>query len=196
MPKFYFAAGDLSDGPVSATAGVEADTLELAKAAVTDYLAEAEVQGAPPGVIPLCTDEGLQIHVRITPEAVADAANWESDDGEVEEPTKLEQPDDGFPDKEEYLQGAGYCPFCKSAQIEGDSLEVEGDAVYQDVRCLECEAQWQDEYHLKNARVLYPPSATPHADGVVRCTGCGDDVDRRSTCGECRQCTGCCSCNT
>jgi len=165
MPKFHFAVGDVSDGPVSATAAVEADDFDDARARLTDYLAEAEVQGAPPGVIPLCTDEGLQIHVRVTPEAVDDGANWDSDDVDLDtnEPTKLEEiagvEQLDAESKSQYLQNAGYCPFCRSVQIEGDSLEVEGDAVYQDVKCLECEARWQDEYHLKNVRVLDRPSA-------------------------------------
>ncbi len=198
MPKFHFAVGDVSDGPVSATAGVEADSIGAALARLTDFVTEVEVRGAPPGVIALCTEEGLQVHVRVTQDAIDDLGNWDSDDVDVDEPTKVEpaSPADDFPGKEEYLQDTGYCPFCRSVQIEGDSLEVEGDAVYQDVRCLECAAAWQDEYHLKNARVLNRPVSEPHVDGIVRCTSCEEDVDRRATCSECRQCTSCCSCNT
>lgn len=205
MPKFHFSAGDLAVGHASAAASVEAPDLETAKARLAEYVEEAQENGAPEGVIPLCTEETLRLHVRLTPDAIADTNNWESDDVEIPYDEDAQPgygtalpPPEGLTgdDVLEYLQNAGHCPFCKSVQIEGDSLEVEGDAVYQDVRCLECDARWQDEYHLKNLHVLDRPSAEPHADGIVRCTGCGDDVERQSTCRECRQCTSCCSCNT
>jgi hypothetical protein len=190
VPRFYFVVGDISDGAVSATAVVEADSLEAAKSAVTDYLAEAKVKGGPPGVIPLCTGEKLLIHVRVTPEAVADTANWENQDGET--PTA----DDAIPNKEAYLRDAGYCPFCRSIDIEGESIDIEGESAYQDVECADCEAQWRDEYRLKNVRVVRRPLVELGRDGIVRCSGCDDAVDRRSTCRECRQCTACCSCHT
>lgn len=196
MPKFHFAVGDVSDGYVSATASVEAASLERAKGTVTDYLAEASVQGAPPGVIPLCTDEGLQIHVRVTPEAVADTSNWDSDDVELDEPTETDLADQVTPEKRaKYLKDPDHCPFCGSTDIEGDSIEVDMKSTLQDIKCLDCDAQWQDEYLFKRMRVLYPPSRQA-VGGLVRCSGCGDDVEHHDTCRECGSCTSCCSCNT
>jgi hypothetical protein len=48
-----------------------------------------------------------------------------------------------------YLAAGGvHCPFCHSAQIEGDSFEAEAGTVWQDVRCLDCGEEWQDLYTL------------------------------------------------
>ncbi len=42
----------------------------------------------------------------------------------------------------------GGCPFCKCKDIEGQSLEVEGDHAAQDVSCSGCDREWRDIYKL------------------------------------------------
>lgn len=192
MPKFHFAVGDISDGPVSATAGVEADSIGEALARLTDFVTEAEVRGAPPGVIALCTEEGLQVHVRVTQDAIDDLGNWDSDDGEIEEPTKLEVDYGGVePEKaKKYLEDSDHCPYCGSGEIEGDSVDISNGCAFQDVRCLECSRSWRDEYklvHVEGDR----PSAD---DGVFTCTGCADRVEATGRCGGCGYCNSCCAC--
>jgi len=50
--------------------------------------------------------------------------------------------------KDQYLSNNGaMCPFCQSDNIEGDTLQSDGD-VWQNVRCLDCGREWQDIYTL------------------------------------------------
>lgn len=47
----------------------------------------------------------------------------------------------------EYCASEGsQCPTCKSDQIEGGGLEVEGNTVVQDMSCKNCGADWLDIY--------------------------------------------------
>ena len=48
----------------------------------------------------------------------------------------------------DYVEGEGKCPVCKSTQIEGDSIDIEGKHAYQSVGCNNCGASWVDEYAL------------------------------------------------
>jgi hypothetical protein len=48
----------------------------------------------------------------------------------------------------QYLEQSGSCPVCQSQEIEGDSYEGDGDAIYMKITCLSCEATWQDVYRL------------------------------------------------
>ena len=41
------------------------------------------------------------------------------------------------------------CPMCGSMDLDGESVEIEAGFAYQEVRCLECGADWTDEYSLK-----------------------------------------------
>lgn len=52
-------------------------------------------------------------------------------------------------DEQYVAKGGGVCPVCKSTQIEGGSIQVDGPGAWQGVRCLECEATWNDLYALK-----------------------------------------------
>ena len=50
-----------------------------------------------------------------------------------------------------YVQEAfAQCPFCGSAQIEGDSFQVDGGSAWQTVHCLECGEHWDDIYELSS----------------------------------------------
>lgn len=48
----------------------------------------------------------------------------------------------------EYLQSYGQCPYCDSDEIEGDSVEIDGNAAYQQMSCKACERYWKDFYVL------------------------------------------------
>ncbi len=55
---------------------------------------------------------------------------------------------------EQYVQnGGGFCPNCRSDQIEGDSVDFDGAHCTQRMRCLECHADWLDVYALSNIHV-------------------------------------------
>lgn len=45
-------------------------------------------------------------------------------------------------------KGGGVCPNCRSDQIEGGSIGVDGPVAVQPVVCNDCDAQWNDVYHL------------------------------------------------
>lgn len=51
---------------------------------------------------------------------------------------------------EEYVAtyGGGVCPLCRSDQIEGGSVDIDGTLALQKVCCLDCNANWVDIYHL------------------------------------------------
>ena len=52
---------------------------------------------------------------------------------------------------EQYVQaGGGFCPNCRSEQIEGDSVDFDGPHCTQRMRCLECHADWTDVYVLSD----------------------------------------------
>ena len=50
--------------------------------------------------------------------------------------------------KTKYLENPGHCPNCGSEQIEGGSIDVEGENAYQQVSCNDCDQQWNDIYQL------------------------------------------------
>ena len=49
---------------------------------------------------------------------------------------------------EEYLKNSGSCPVCKGNQVEGDSVDIDGNEARQAVSCLDCDADWIDVYTL------------------------------------------------
>ena len=53
-----------------------------------------------------------------------------------------------------YLDKKGsQCPFCESDAIEGGSLQVDGDTVWQQINCIECDAVWDDVYYLREVEI-------------------------------------------
>ena len=51
--------------------------------------------------------------------------------------------------KKKYLDSGGsICPYCESSQIEGGSIEIDGQQAWQKVSCLDCEKDWDDIYNL------------------------------------------------
>lgn len=51
-------------------------------------------------------------------------------------------------DQEYVNKGGGCCPYCQSANIEGDSIDIDANIAWQEVRCLDCEQIWHDVYKL------------------------------------------------
>ncbi|MGR5096113.1 hypothetical protein ACPV5O_20835 [Vibrio maritimus] len=42
------------------------------------------------------------------------------------------------------------CPCCRSDEIEGSSISIEGKTAIQVCRCIHCSAEWQDTYTLSD----------------------------------------------
>jgi hypothetical protein len=56
-----------------------------------------------------------------------------------------------LPHAKEYVDaGGGFCPSCRSEQIEGDSVDFDGGYCTQRMWCLECDAVWYDVYTLSS----------------------------------------------
>jgi hypothetical protein len=52
-------------------------------------------------------------------------------------------------EKQTYLRADGvFCPFCKSLDIEGGSVEINSGTASQEIHCLNCDKKWADLYHL------------------------------------------------
>jgi hypothetical protein len=48
-----------------------------------------------------------------------------------------------------YMQdAANLCPFCKSWDIEGGPVEIDGRYAWQETTCNECQERWRDVYKL------------------------------------------------
>lgn len=50
--------------------------------------------------------------------------------------------------KEYAKQGGVRCPVCRSANIEGDRVEIDDSGAWQAVDCADCGAAWIDTYKL------------------------------------------------
>jgi len=56
--------------------------------------------------------------------------------------------------KKEYINsGYSKCPNCKSEDIEGGHVEVNGASCWQPCFCHECNLEWNDIYTLSNIEV-------------------------------------------
>ncbi|MFK3740918.1 hypothetical protein [Massilia sp. TN1-12] len=44
--------------------------------------------------------------------------------------------------------GGSCCPYCKSTQIAGGSVDVNAGGAYQEVSCGACDKEWTDTYAL------------------------------------------------
>ena len=50
--------------------------------------------------------------------------------------------------KKAYLKNSSHCPFCKSTDITGESIEVDGNLAWQEIGCNKCGKIWFDYYKL------------------------------------------------
>lgn len=51
--------------------------------------------------------------------------------------------------QEEYKKNLGnLCPQCRSWEIEGEGVDIDGDEAHQEVTCMKCHATWTDTYKL------------------------------------------------
>lgn len=48
----------------------------------------------------------------------------------------------------EYLHDLNRCPVCGSRDITGSAIDIEGDMVFQDLRCHRCGAEWYEAYSI------------------------------------------------
>lgn len=57
-----------------------------------------------------------------------------------------------------YVKSKGViCPHCKKTNISADSPEIDGDIVWVNVSCANCEATWTDIYELTGYDNLETP---------------------------------------
>ena len=66
----------------------------------------------------------------------------------------LEKPHEKEYTKQYIDAGGGFCPNCRSDQIEGDSVDFDGRHCTQRMRCLECDTTWFDVYTLSSVSVV------------------------------------------
>lgn len=57
-------------------------------------------------------------------------------------------------EKEYATQYYGNCPACRSDQITGGGIDVEGNQCFQRVSCQDCEHTWEDVYTLTGYQSL------------------------------------------
>lgn len=51
--------------------------------------------------------------------------------------------------QQQYIKSKGVkCPFCGSEDISGEEVNIDGGSASQSVSCMECNASWNDHYHL------------------------------------------------
>lgn len=51
-------------------------------------------------------------------------------------------------DKEHVQYDGARCPACGEGNIEGDFVVTGGGVAQQRMSCMDCEAQWEDQYRL------------------------------------------------
>ena len=47
-----------------------------------------------------------------------------------------------------YLQRGGYCPYCRSESVTGESVDIDSPSATQEVSCQNCGRTWRDIYRL------------------------------------------------
>lgn len=52
-------------------------------------------------------------------------------------------------DAQDYVNNCGaYCPACRTTQITGGTIDIDGTEAFQEVSCNNCGASWNDLYRL------------------------------------------------
>ena len=62
-----------------------------------------------------------------------------------------------------YLKTPSECPLC-GGEITGGPVEVDHPHARQAISCNECDAEWMDVYHLRDAKRQQPPRSDRSAD--------------------------------
>ncbi len=62
-----------------------------------------------------------------------------------------------------YLDKHGsVCPICRCDAIEGGQFQSDSSTVWQSVNCIECGAEWDDIYYLREVEITsYPTDRVP-----------------------------------
>lgn len=50
--------------------------------------------------------------------------------------------------QEEYLRNPNTCPFCRSTEVTGGSVNIDGNVASQEMFCHDCDKEWSDDYTL------------------------------------------------
>ena len=67
----------------------------------------------------------------------------------------------------EYIKAGGlHCPYCRTDEIEGYSIDIGGGEAWQEVSCLRCHASWKDVYTLTS---LEPHNGPPTQEETAPC---------------------------
>ena len=71
-------------------------------------------------------------------------------------------PDSKFKSHADYLKSFNLCPLlsCGSTNIDGGSIEINGNTAHQEVSCNVCDSQWCDLYTLTKFEAIKPPTST------------------------------------
>lgn len=65
---------------------------------------------------------------------------------------------DGEPlDPEDYAKNGTICPVCRSSELEGKGVNIDGKNATQEVKCSACSAVWFDHYTLTSYSDLVVP---------------------------------------
>lgn len=57
------------------------------------------------------------------------------------------------------------CPECSGIDIEGDSVDIDGQVARQEVRCHDCNCHWVDVYQIAHRRVIIDHGETGKGRG-------------------------------
>lgn len=50
------------------------------------------------------------------------------------------------------------CPFCDSEDVESELMSADGPTAFTEVECLQCGAEWRENYKFVSAEVISGPT--------------------------------------
>lgn len=72
-----------------------------------------------------------------------------------------------------YIKGeSGKCLNCGSSNIEGGSMDVDGDTAGQEIRCWKCDLVWYDLYTLTDVVSIEYPEGEEPDNKTKKCPDC------------------------
>jgi C4-type Zn-finger protein len=64
-----------------------------------------------------------------------------------------------FISQRDYVKdGGNHCPVCGGDNISASETNYSGSIMWQEVRCVDCEARWNDLYELRSYEILEHPT--------------------------------------